>query len=86
MPQILTVTTHPDQKAAGRVGFWDKNKAHPGEEVWVAGDAIVQVADVAEVRDAITQKRIIEVRDTPQQPPALSEAPAATDKPAGTRR
>lgn len=86
MAQMLTVKTHPDQAKAGRIGLWDKNPAHPGGEVWCAGDAICEVADTAEVRQAITEKRIVEVRAAPGEQPTLSEAPAATDKPAGPRR
>ena len=52
-----------------RVGLWDKNPAHPGGEVWVTGDAEVEVADTTEVRDALTQKRIVEVREAPKSLP-----------------
>lgn len=55
-----------------RVGLWDKNPAHPGGEVWVTGTEECEVADTTEVRDALTQKRIVEVRDQPKA--ALPEA------------
>lgn len=33
-----------------RVGLWERNLAHPGGEVFVAGDDVVEVALTAEVQ------------------------------------
>lgn len=38
--------------------FWERHEAHPGGEVWVAGDAVVQVAQTAAVQRALKDGRL----------------------------
>jgi hypothetical protein len=85
--QTLRVKVHPEQLAKSKVGLWDKNPAHkqagnPEGEVFVAGEGEWTVADTTEVRTAIQEKRIVEVRGSPEaKPEPESRAPAETDKP-----
>ena len=62
MADTLRVKVHPNQLKEGRVGLWDRNPAHPNGEVFVAGEGEFEVGDTSEVRLAIAQKRIVEVR------------------------
>ena len=86
--QTLKVKVHPEQLAKNKVGLWDKNPAHkqagnPEGEVFIAGEGEWTVADTTEVRTAIQEKRIVEVRGAPESRslPPESRAPAETDKP-----
>lgn len=54
---------------SGRVALWEKDAAHPNQEVFVAGDAVVEVANTAAVRAAIKAGALVEVQ------PEVAKAP-----------
>lgn len=47
------------------VGFWEQNPAHPGGEVFVAGDAAVEVAETPAALSALANQ-LIERVDPPK--------------------
>ncbi len=43
------------------VALWEKHPNHPGQEIFVAGDAEVKVAKTARVMRALADNRLVEV-------------------------
>ncbi len=39
--------------------FWERNPEHPGGEVWVAGEKVVEVALTASVHTALRNERLV---------------------------
>jgi hypothetical protein len=62
-----------DIQSANGKAFWERHEDHPDGEVFVAGDAVVTVADTASVRAALKNGRIIKVErrraPTPKRKP-----------------
>ena len=53
---------HPPDPDGVQVAFWERNPAHPGGEVYVAGDGVVEVAETPLVIEALERKRIKKVQ------------------------
>lgn len=53
----------------GRVALWERNPAHPGGEVFVAGDLVVQVALTPEVQTRLNNGLLLLVETAPAGPP-----------------
>ncbi len=51
-----------------RVGIWERDDRHPGGEVFVAGDAIVEVARTSLVEDKLRIHDLVQV-----EPPIHTE-------------
>ena len=43
------------------VALWEKHPKHPGQEIFVAGDAEVEVAKTPRVMRALADNRLVEV-------------------------
>lgn len=43
------------------VALWEKHPDHPGQEIFVAGEAEVEVAKTPRVLEALARKRLVEV-------------------------
>ena len=61
------------------VGFWEQNPAHPGGEVFVAGDAAVEVAETPAALSALANQLIERV--DPPKPEAVESFSALEDEP-----
>jgi hypothetical protein len=47
-----------------KVGVWERDPAHPDGEVYVAGDAVVEVAQTALVLEKLRNRELVEVTGT----------------------
>ena len=43
------------------VALWEKHPDHPGQEIFVAGEAEVEAAKTPRVLEALARKRLVEV-------------------------
>ncbi len=61
-----------------QVALWERHPAHPGGEVYIAGDEPVEVGDTPAVRSRLKTGVLIEVRDAQSvRPPVLAETVSA---------
>ncbi len=49
--------------SGNQVALWDRDPRHPGGEVFVVGERVVEVALTPRVREALKQGRIVEVAE-----------------------
>lgn len=49
-------------KPGNHVALWDRHPDHPGGEVFVSGDAVVEAAETPGVLRALADKRIVQVQ------------------------
>jgi hypothetical protein len=53
---------------SGEVSLWEQHPDHPGGEVWVSGEKVVEVAETSEVLKKLGAKAIVKVEDGAAQP------------------
>jgi hypothetical protein len=73
MTQTIRVRAANDD---GRVALWERAPEHPGGEVYVANDAVVEVALTTEVARRIAQGVLVEVGSSAVEPPEPPQDPA----------
>lgn len=62
-----------------RVGLWERAPEHPGGEVWVSGDQVVEVAETTMVLQQLQSGALVRVsgpQGAPESKPEALPAPA----------
>jgi hypothetical protein len=66
--------------ADNRVALWERHPAHPGGEVFIAGERAVDVAGTAAVQRALKDGRLVEVAPSQSVAGTVEEILAAVER------
>lgn len=67
--KTITVTSGLDNN---KVALWEQHPDHPHGEIYVVGDAEVEVAETPRVFEALRDNRLIKVEDKKSSSPSSS--------------